>query len=147
MKKRVLATLLATTMACTIGVTIAFATAVKEDTKPVDVVESVEIMPHDLVIDRGNISNNTGLKTSGKLNKSNGTYVNLYVENKGSNDVVATINHQSERTFKPGEKGYIYVEVTQGFLDADKNYAFNVVPGTNGGSVQIFYAIAQRDYP
>ena len=146
MKNRVLATLLAATIACTIGVTVAFATAVKEDNKPVDVVESVEIMPRDLVIDRGNVNNNTGLKTSRKLNKSNGKYVNLYVENKGSNDVVATINHQSARTFKPGEKGHIYVEVTQGFLGADKKYEFKVVPGTNGGSVQIFYAIAQRDY-
>ena len=80
-----------------------------------------------------------------KLNKSNGKYVNFYVENNGSHSIVATINGQSERTFEPGEKGHIYVEVTQGLFGTDKEYVFKVVPGTNGGSVNIHYEIAQRD--
>ena len=42
-------------------------------------------MPLDLFIDSGNIENNTGLSVSKKLNKDNGKYVGLYVENKGSN--------------------------------------------------------------
>ena len=96
-------------------------------------------------IDRGNINNKTGLDTSKKLNKGNGKYVSLYIENKGSNPVVATIDGQSERIFKNGESGHIYVEVTQGLFGADKSYNFKVVPGTNGGTVDIYYEIAQRD--
>lgn len=96
-------------------------------------------------IDSGNINNNTGLDTSKKLNKGNGKYVSLYIENKGSNPVVATIDGQSERIFKNGESGHIYVEVTQGLFGADKSYNFKVVPGTNGGTVDIYYKIAQQD--
>ena len=96
-------------------------------------------------IDSGNINNKTGLDTSKKLNKGNGKYVSLYIENEGSNPVVATIDGQSERIFKKGESGHIYVEVTLGLFGADKSYNFKVVPGTNGGTVDIYYEIAQRD--
>lgn len=94
-------------------------------------------------IDSGDINSNTGLEVSKKLNESNGKYANLYVENDGSNSAVATINGQNERTFKAGEKGYIYLEVTQGFGGVDKEYEFKVVPGTNGGSINIHYEITQ----
>lgn len=53
------------------------------------------IMPIDLLIDYGTIRNQIGLDTTIKLNKDNGKYVNLYVENKGSGSVIATINDQS----------------------------------------------------
>ncbi len=112
-----------------------------DNNHPVDAVKSVEIM----TLGSGESNSITGLEMTRKLNRSNGKYVNLYVENNGSNSVVATINGQSERTFQPGEKGCIYVEVTQGFLGTDKDYAFKVVTGTNGGSVNIHYEITQRD--
>ena len=96
-------------------------------------------------ISSGNITSLTGLEPSFTLNSSNGKYVTLYVENNGSNSIVATINGQSERTFKAGEKGHISLEVTQGFLGLDKDYEFKAVPGTNGGSINIYYEIAQRD--
>ena len=94
-------------------------------------------------IDSGDIRSNTGLETSMMLNQENGKYVNLYVENNGSHSVVATINGQSERAFKAGEKGYIHLEVTQDLLGLDREYDFKVVPGTNGGSIDIHYEIAQ----
>lgn len=94
-------------------------------------------------IDSGDIRSNTGLETSMMLNQENGKYVNLYVENNGSHSVVATINGQSERVFKAGEKGYIHLEVTQDLLGLDREYDFKVVPGTNGGSIDIHYEIAQ----
>lgn len=93
----------------------------------------------------GKIYSNVGLEVSKELNQNNGKYVNLYVENNGSNSVVATINGQNERTFKAGEEGYIYLEVTQGFLGLDREYVFKVVPGTNGGSIEICYEITQED--
>lgn len=145
MKNQAIATLLATTIACATFVTPAFATNMKENNHPVDVVESVKIMPRDVSIDEGDKNNETGLNDSYKLNRENGKYVNLYVENKGSNDVVATINDTNEKTFKPGAKGHISVEVTQGIFGGDKTYTFKVVAGKNGGNVNIHYSIAQRD--
>ena len=94
-------------------------------------------------IDSGDISSNIGLEVSKKLNERNGKYVNMYVENNGSNSVVATINGQSERTFQAGEKGHVSVEVTQGFFGLDRDYAFKVVPGANGGAINIHYEIVQ----
>ena len=35
--------------------------------------------------------------------------------------------------------------MTQGFFGLDKDYEFKAVPGTNGGSINIYYEIAQRD--
>ena len=99
--------------------------------------------PNVTEISSGEINSKTGLNTSWKLNQSNGKYVNLYIENKGSDPVVATINDQNERTFEAGEKGYIYLEVTQGFLGLDREYAFKVEPGANGGTADIHYEIAQ----
>ena len=96
-------------------------------------------------ISSGTISSITGLGPSFTLNQSDGKYVALYVENNGANSVVATINGQSKRTFQAGERGHIYLEVTQKFFGADKEYEFKVVPGTNGGSISIQYEITQRD--
>ena len=65
------------------------------------------LMPLDLFIDSGNIENNTGLSVSKKLNKDNGKYVGLYVENKGSGPVVATINF-SEMTASLSGKPLVF---------------------------------------
>ncbi|MGI6030897.1 MAG: hypothetical protein ACOX7F_05285 [Eubacteriales bacterium] len=98
-------------------------------------------------IDNGDISNHTGLRVSQTLNEGNGKYVNLYVENNGTNSVVATINGQSEKTFQAGEKGSISLEVEQDHSGSDKEYQFKVVPGTNGGTIDIHYEIVQdSDY-
>lgn len=103
------------------------------------------LMPLDLFIDSGNIENNTGLSVSKKLNKDNGKYVGFVCRKQGSGPVVATINGRSEKTFEKGESGHIYVEVTQGRFGADKEYELKVVPGTNGGMINIHYEIAQRE--
>lgn len=144
MKKQVIAALLVTTLACTAFATLAFGTKAKKGNHSVNTVESAEVMPRDLSIDEGDENSVTGLNDSYKLNRENGKYVNLYVENKGSNDVVASINDTSEKTFKPGAKGHISVEVTQGIFGGDKEYTFKVVTGKNGGSVDIYYKIAQK---
>lgn len=118
------------------------------DTTPPDGPDPEEgwIMPLDLSLASGNLlDSDTGLEMSMTLNKDNGQYVNLYVENIGSTSVKATINGQNERTFKPGESGHISLEVTQGWFGFDKSYEFKVVSATNGGVISIHYEIAQRD--
>ena len=104
--------------------------------------KSADYLPE---IDSGWITSNIGLERSWTLNQSNGKYANLYVENNGSNSIVATINGQNERIFQAGEKGGIYLEVTQAIFGGDQPYEFKVVPGTNGGAISIYYEIAQRD--
>lgn len=96
-------------------------------------------------MDSGDLESNIGLEVSKILNKSNGKYIHLYVENNGDNSVVTTINGQSERTLQAGEAGSIYLEVTQGLLGHDREYEVKVVPGANGGSINIHYEIDQRD--
>ena len=55
------------------------------------------------------------------------------------------LNSTEDRRFNLSESGHIYVEVTQGRFGADKEYEFKVVPGTNGGMINIHYEIAQRE--
>lgn len=97
------------------------------------------------LLDSGELSNGTGLDTRWELNRSSGKYVELLVENKGENSVVAAINGQDEQTLQPGETGKLCVEVTQDALGGDREYLFRVVCGTNGGAVNIRYEITQRD--
>ena len=136
MKKSAIASIIAIVVAltCLLGV-------VGCERKSMD--DSTANNPSATGIASGDISSNIGLEVSKKLNESNGKYVNLYVENNGANSVVATINGQSERDLKPGEQGYVYLEVTQGLLGLDKEYEFKVVPGANGGSINIHYEIVQ----
>lgn len=116
--------------------------ALPDDASP---TELRGVVLSDLLLDSGEIENLVGLEMTKKLNQDNGRYVDLYVENNGAGPVVATINGESERTFEEGESGRISVEVTQGWFGADRDYEFKVVPGTNGGTVNIRYEIAQRD--
>lgn len=145
MKNRVITMLLATAMSCTIFVAPAFATEAKEDNYPTAVAGLFEIMPFDLAIATGNYDSNIEMIVSKKLNRDNGKYVNFYVENKGNISVVATINGEVPRTYAPGEKGHISLEVTQGWFGFDKDYEFKVESVKDGGSVNIYYEIAQRN--
>ncbi|MDR3092114.1 MAG: hypothetical protein LBU36_08040 [Clostridiales bacterium] len=83
--------------------------------------------------------------TSGEvdLTSSNGKYLNYYVENNGSVSVYITISGgaSAERTLKPGEKGHISVTLASG----TKSYTCKAVPTPNGGEIDIYYKMAQRD--
>lgn len=143
MKKSVLSALLATAVVCVIFVTSSCSTQVKDNEASKDAAGAEETTPVGAVIDSGNISNNTGLNAAYNLDMGRGKYVNLYIENKGPNDVVATINGNSSKTFKPGDQGNIYAEVTQGLWGGDTEYVFKVVTGRDGGIVNINYEITQ----
>jgi hypothetical protein len=145
MKNRAIIVLLAAIMACATFVLSSCAAETEEGRNSVDAAESAESMPRDLLIDSGDLNNRTGLNPSYKLNRSNGKYLNLYVENRGSTSVVAAINGQSESAFAPGESGHISLEVTQGFLGLDREYECTVGAGANGGAINIHYEIAQQD--
>lgn len=145
MKKSIANALLAATAVCLILATSACSTENKENGDTADAVKSAEATPLGTLIDSGDLNNITGLNTTCKLSVDEGKYVNLYVENKGANDVVATINGSGSRTFKPGEKGCIYAELTQGSDDGGTECVFKVVTGKDGGEVNISYEITQGE--
>ena len=140
MKKIVISTLLAATIVCVMFVTSSCSAPVDESND-----SAATTSPFGTVIDSGELNNNTGLNTTYTLNRNNGKFVCLYVENKGSNNVVATINGSSSKTIEPGGKGNIYVEVSQDSTDGDAEYVFRVLTGKDGGTVDISYEITQQE--
>lgn len=145
MKNRKLSALLVAAMVSAMVVLPASATETEGKMPSVGYVDGIEIMPRDMYVKEDTINDPDGLDLTRALNRSNGKYVNFYIENLGENPVVATINGQKERTFEPGEKGHINFEVTQGIFGGDKNYTFKAVAGKDGGTVHIHYIIYQRD--
>lgn len=145
MKNYKLIALLSAAMVSAIVMVPTIAAKLESVTASVGIVDSIEMMPWDMQVKENTINDKDGLDYSRKLNSSNGKYVNFYIENLGKNPVVATINGKEERTFQPGEKGHIDMEVTQEFFGGDKTYTFKAVAGKNGGTVHIHYVIDQRD--
>lgn len=100
-----------------------------------------EIMPLDLELTDGTVTDATDWEKSIKLNKENGKYVNFFIVNTGNVDITITINDSNARTFSPGESGHIYTEVTGIFA---KTYTFKARPA-HSGAISFQYYIAQRD--
>ena len=75
------------------------------------------------------------------LNKNNGKTVNFWIRNKGSANVVISINGENERTIKPGRSGHISADVTS----ASQSFDFNAeASSSTPGDISIDYRIAQR---
>lgn len=75
------------------------------------------------------------------LNKNNGKKVNFWIRNKGSVNVVISINGENERTIKPGRSGHISADVTS----ASQSFDFNAeASSSTPGDISIDYRIAQR---
>lgn len=75
------------------------------------------------------------------LNKNNGKTVNFWIRNKGSVNVVISINGENERTIKPGRSGHISADVTS----ASQSFDFNAeASSSTPGDISIDYRIAQR---
>lgn len=137
MSKRSAGMILAAVLACLLAVGSIYAAQPVSTPAPVP-----ESQTYDLALGSGTITNSAlGLETSKKLSKSNGQYLNLYVENLGDVPVIASINGESKRTFMPGEKGHITVIASWW----DRYYDFAVTP--QSGQATFFYAMAQRENP
>lgn len=74
------------------------------------------------------------------LHNANGEYVNFWVSNKGTNNVLMSINGKNEREVTPGESGYIYLDVSA--LGA--NYKCKAGPSSSG-KISVDYRVAQSD--
>lgn len=145
MKHRTVRIIFAAAMLCAAAELLPVPTHTQTPGHSVEVGYSAETVLLDMVVESDDRNDTSGLDISKALSRSNGKYVNLYVENRGDTAVTATINGQAERVFAPEEKGHIFVEVRQGFFNRSKDYQFQVT-AEDGGTVKIYYAIAQRDY-
>lgn len=96
-------------------------------------------------LDQGEmIEDFTGLDYARELNRDNGSYVTLSVENLGDDPVVLSINGQGDWNVFPGDQGSLAAEVTKKQWGGDRAYRFKVAP-RNGGSIHIRYEIVQGD--
>lgn len=100
-----------------------------------------EIMPvRDLDVDSGSYSGSDYDDTF-YLSKNNGKTVNFWIRNKGSNNVVISINGGNERTIKPGRSGHITADVT----DTNQSFYFNAKSSASTpGHISIDFRIAQH---
>lgn len=100
-----------------------------------------EIMPvRDLDVDSGSYSGSDYDDTF-YLSKNNGKTVNFWIRNKGSNNVVISINGGNERTIKSGRSGHITADVT----GTNQRFDFNARPSASTpGHISIDFRIAQH---
>lgn len=100
-----------------------------------------EIMPvRDLDVDSGSYSGSDYDDTF-YLSKNNGKTVNFWIRNKGSNNVVISINGENERTIKSGKSGHITADVT----DTNQSFYFNAKSSASTpGHISIDFRIAQH---
>lgn len=138
MKRYIIYALLAASIVCVMLVTASCSAQVDES-------GAANATPGSTLIDSGELNNMTGLNAAHTLSGDDGKYVSLYVENKGPNEVVVSINGSGAKTLEPGGKGSVCVEVTQGSSDGDAEYVFKVSTGKDGGIVDISYEITQQE--
>lgn len=100
-----------------------------------------EIMSvRDLDVDSGSYSG-ADYDDTFYLSKNNGKTVNFWIRNKGSVNVVISINGENERTIKPGRSGHITADVT----GTNQSFYFNAKPSASTpGHISIDFRIAQH---
>ena len=94
----------------------------------------------DLDVDSGSYSG-ADYDDTFYLSKNNGKTVNFWIRNKGSVNVVISINGENERTIKPGKSGHITADVT----DTNQSFYFNAKSSASTpGHISIDFRIAQH---
>ncbi len=94
----------------------------------------------DLDVDSGSYSG-ADYDDTFYLSKNNGKTVNFWIRNKGSVNVVISINGENERTIKPGRSGHITADVT----GTNQSFHFNAKPSASTpGHISIDFRIAQH---
>lgn len=103
-------------------------------------VDNEIVSVRDLDVDSGSYSGSDYDDTF-YLSKNNGKTVNFWIRNKGSNNVVISINGGNERTIKPGRSGHITADVT----GTNQRFDFNARPSASTpGHISIDFRIAQH---
>lgn len=109
-------------------------------------IEDEIIQPLSLDVDDGYVSGTSDFTKSWRLTKANGKYLNFYVLNNGTCDVQITINGKNARIIRAGSGGHITLELTD-ILNIGMNCTVKCISTLNGADIDIYYKVAQRDYP
>lgn len=103
-------------------------------------VDNEIVSVRDLDVDSGSYSG-ADYDDTFYLSKNNGKTVNFWIRNKGSVNVVISINGENERTIKPGRSGHITADVT----GTNQSFYFNAKPSASTpGHISIDFRIAQH---
>ena len=103
-------------------------------------VDNEIVSVRDLDVDSGSYSG-ADYDDTFYLSKNNGKTVNFWIRNKGSVNVVISINGENERTIKPGRSGHITADVT----GTNQSFYFNAKPcASTPGHISIDFRIAQH---
>ena len=138
MKKRKMNALLAAAMVAAMATIPACTT--DETAIPNQAVssESSEIMPLELELAHGDVSNATDWEKTITLAKPNGDHANFYIENNGDTSITISINGSYQKEIAAGENGFVTATVS-----STKSYVFRAVPSTSG-KISVHYDLAQR---
>ena len=109
-------------------------------------IEEELIQPFSLDVDDGYVSGTSDFTKSWRLTKANGKYLNFYVLNNGTCDVQITINDKNARIIRAGSGGHITLELTD-ILNIGMKCTVKCISIVNGADIDIYYKVAQRDYP
>lgn len=103
-------------------------------------VDNEIVSVRDLDVDSGSYSG-ADYDDTFYLSKNNGKTVNFWIRNKGSVNVVVSINGENERTIKSGKSGHITADVT----DTNQSFYFNAKSSASTpGHISIDFRIAQH---
>lgn len=103
-------------------------------------VDNEIVLVRDLDVDSGSYSG-ADYDDTFYLSKNNGKTVNFWIRNKGSVNVVISINGENERTIKSGKSGHITADVT----DTNQSFYFNAKSSASTpGHISIDFRIAQH---
>ena len=103
-------------------------------------VDNEIVSVRDLDVDSGSYSG-ADYDDTFYLSKNNGKTVNFWIRNKGSVNVVISINGENERTIKSGKSGHITADVT----DTNQSFYFNAKSSASTpGHISIDFRIAQH---
>lgn len=122
-----------------VGCTSAFAATETPESSDAQSIGGT-VQPKDKELYQGSHSG-TQFTTTFTASSRDGANLNFWVKNKGTTDVVITIDGKNARTLKPGTQGHI--SITLGYFN--QSHTCKAVPSPNGGTINIDYRIAQRD--
>ncbi len=118
------------------------AEVVQVEATEVDLNEENGIMPIDReIVSWETLINVVQFTDTWNLTKSDGKYVNFWVENIGNSAIYIDINGQDETLIQPGKSDYAQIDIS-GLFTSSK-CTFNVRTAAND-RISINYRIAQR---
>lgn len=99
------------------------------------------IQPYDMNIASGYMYDVSDYIRTYYLDHRNGFHLFFYVENRGTTEVMASINGLNQ-VIAPGNSATVRYAVVNPFIE---EYEFKIVPTATHGTMSVYYSIIQRE--